>query len=140
MSLAARQWVYQTLCQDAGLGEVVPKEQIFANQSMMTAQTPRPFIVLKFGNDSDEQQFDDPDIPQQPHRQFLEVWCHDARPSYVQIDSLIIPAVKAALRTEQTSNDAHIMAVRYLETSADQDDHTMDTVLRYLRFQLIMSQ
>lgn len=140
MSLVARQWVYQTLTQDDALGEVVPAEQILAGQSMMTAQVVRPFIVLKFGNDSDEQQFDDPDIPLRPHRQFFEVWCHDARPSYVQIDSLIIPAVKAALRTEQTSNDAHIMAVRYLETSDDMEDQTMDTVLRYLRFQLIMSE
>lgn len=138
MNLLARQWVYTTLVEDMTISEAV-SDRIFANQSMMTAQTERPFIVLKFGNDSDEQQFDDPDIPVRPHRQFLEVWCHDARPSYTGIDNLV-NAVKQALRTEQTSTDAHIMAVRYLETSADMDDKTMDTVLRYIRFQLIMSQ
>lgn len=139
MTLSARQWVFTTLSNDPGVADLVPAERILANQSGMTAQIARPFIVLKFGNDSDEQIFDDPDIPQRPHRQFLEVWCHDARPSYVQIDE-ILDAVKQALRTDQSSTEAYMMAVKYLETSADMNDDTMDTVLRYHRFQLIMSQ
>lgn len=135
----SRQWVFTTLTQDTALGEMVTADRIFASQAMMTAQVERPFIVLKFGNDSDEQIFDDPDIPQRPNRQFLEIWCHDSRPSYVQIDQLC-DLVKQALRTDQTSADAYIMAVKYLETSADMIDETMDTVLRYMRFQLISSQ
>jgi hypothetical protein len=136
--MLARQWVFQTLVNDSGVGEIVD-DRILANQSGMTAQIGRPFLVLKFGNDSDEQQFDDPDIPQRPHRQFLEVWCHDSRPSYTQIDELVA-AVREALRVDQIAPDAHIMAVKYLETSADMDDQTMDTVLRYIRFQLVMSE
>lgn len=134
----ARQWVYETLTQDPAVQGIVA-DRVAANQSMMTAQTERPFVVLKFGNDSDEQIFDDPDIPQRPHRQFIEVWCHDSRPSYVQIDALC-DAIKQALRTDQSSVDGYIMAVKYLENSADMIDESMDTVLRYLRFQLIMSQ
>lgn len=135
----ARQWVYQTLCASQALTEIVPPSSILPGQSAMTAQIQRPFLVLKFGTDSDEQQFDDPDIAFRPHRQFLEVWCHDARPSYVQVDQ-VLSLVKDALRTDQTSTDAHIMAVKFLETSDDMDDHTMDTVVRYSRYQLIQSQ
>lgn len=138
MTVTARQWAYQTLLADKGVQEVVA-DRVAAGQGMMTAQTPKPFIVLKFGNVSDEQQFDDWDIPQRPNRQFLEVWCHDSRPSYVNIDTLC-GLVKQALRTSQTSTDAHIMGVKYLETSADMLDESLDTVLRYMRFQLIMSQ
>lgn len=135
---SARQWVYTALSNDPGVQELVA-DRIAANQSMMTAQTERPFIVLKFSTDSDEQIFDDPDIPQRPHRQLLEVWCHDARPSYVTIDSLV-DLVKEALRVDQTSAESYIIAVKYLETSADMVDESMDTVLRYVRFQLILSQ
>lgn len=135
----ARQWVRGVLSQDAAVGDLVPAERIFANQSLMTAQTPRPCIVIKIGTDSDEQLFDDWDIQARPHRQFLEVWVHDARSSYVLIDQVCL-AVKAALRTEQVSADAAIMSVRYLETSQDMNDTTLDTVLRYMRFQLVMSQ
>ncbi len=135
----ARAWVYTTLTQDTALGELVPAEQIFAGQAMMTAQVPRPLIVLKFVSTSDEQLFDDPDIPLRPNRQFLEVWVHDNRPSYVQIDK-ICSLVKQALRTQQVSPDAYIMGVKYLDTSADLMDTSMDTVLRYVRFHLILSQ
>lgn len=135
----SRQWLFGALTQDVPLGEMVPADRIYASQAMMTAQVERPFIVLKFGNDTDEQIFDDPDIPQRPKRQFLEVWCHDSRPSYVKIDQ-ICGLVKQALRTDQTSADAYIMAVKYLETSADLIDESMDTVFRYMRFQLIASQ
>lgn len=138
MNSSSRGWVFTTLTNDTAVNELVDG-RVFPSQSMMTAQVDRPFVVLKFGNLSDEQQFDDPDIPQRPARQFLEVWCHDSRPSYVKIDQLCA-AIKQALRTDQTSVDAYIMAVKYLETSADMIDETMDTVLRYLRFQLIMSQ
>ncbi len=134
-----RAWAYTTLTQDVALGEVVPAEQIFASQSMMTAQVPRPFIVLKFGSDSDEQLFDDPDVPLRPNRQFFETWIHDNRPSYVQIDK-IVGLVKQALRTQQVSPDAYIMAVKLLDVSADMEDTSMDTVLRYIRFHLILSQ
>jgi len=137
--MLARQWVFTTLSNDSGVSEIVPGDRILSNQSGMTAQIDRPFIVLKFGNDSDEGQFDDPDIPQRPHRQFLEIWCHDSRPSYTQIDELVA-AVRQALRTSQDAPDSYIMAAKYLETSADMIDESMDTVLRYLRFQLIMSQ
>lgn len=134
-----RQWAYTTLTQDTALGEMVPADRIFASQAMMTAQVARPLIVLKFGNDSDEQLFDDPDIPLRPSREFFEVWIHDDRPSYMQIDG-IIDLVKQALRTQQTSPDAHIIAVKLMDVSADLEDTSMDTVLRYIRFHLVKSQ
>lgn len=139
MGQTARQWAYTTLTQDVGLGELVSGDRILQGQSMMTAQIERPFIVLKFSADVDLDAFDDPDIVQRPNHQIFEVWCHDSRPSYVQIDS-ICDLVKKALRTEQSSVAAYIMAVKFIGISADLQDMTMDTVLRYLTFQLVMSQ
>jgi hypothetical protein len=134
--MGVRQFVVQTLKNDPDL-KAVFGDRVSAAQSLMTAQTPKPYIIVSMGNDTDEG-WDDPDVDARPHRQFFTVYIHDTRPSYVNLDDYT-DLVKAAFRLNQSSPGDRITWITYLERSADFDDVTLDTVFRYLRFQAVMT-
>lgn len=133
--MTIREWLYQLLTEDAGIVALVA-DRTFQGGSLTTAQINTPFLVYRFGNDTDEAlgggDIDDP----QPHRSFIEVYAHDSRGDYTTIDE-VLDAVKAAFRVDDTHTDVGVMQVRYLETSRDQADQTLNTIFRYSRYQLI---
>jgi len=111
--------------------------RVLAGQSLMSAQNPKPYIVVKMMNDNDEG-WDDPDVSARPHRQFFMVYIHDQRPSYVNLDDYT-DLVKNVFRLNPSSPPDRITWITYIERSADFDDVTLDTVFRYLRFQAVMT-
>lgn len=134
--MSLRTFITDVLKTDTGL-QAVFSGRVIASQAMMTAQTPKPYIVTKMMNDLDEG-FDDPDVPARPHRQFFMVYLHNERPSYVDLDDWCV-LVKNAFRLRSSSSEDRITWITFIEQSADMDDVTLDTVFRYLRFQAVMT-
>lgn len=124
-----RQWVYSRLKDYAPLDPLIG-DRVYGTNSLLTASLPRPFIFYQMGHWANE------DISEEltAGRQFLQVFVHDDPASYMQIDN-IVRLVRDALETQGNSTD--VMTCRWLETSRDFDDERLQTVFRYVRFQLI---
>lgn len=129
-----RQWVYQTLI-DGELITPIFGDRVFQGESMDSAPVTKPFLIYRLGNSSP-----DNDVPV-ARRQYLTVYVHDAgKPGdYTLIDEGCDAVINTLVNAPGSPED-HIICARYLETSADFDDREMGTILRYVRFQLILSQ
>lgn len=135
--MTARRFVYNTLSNYEPLtdliGEATPR--IFAKKTMTSSVEEHPYIVYKLGNESvidlaeDHQQFS---------TQFLQIWVHDFSAQdvadYALIDT-IISKIKDAFKLQRNPEDG-VWAIRFLETSQDLDDDTLNTVFRYVRFSI----
>jgi|SRR6478609_7728387 len=133
--MTARTWLYGKLTQlqSHGVGE-----RVFAKKSMTSAIEMHPFIVYKLGQNSPEGLSEEVD----PSRQFVQIFVHDFADTktgdYGQIDD-VLREIKATL-VNQSSPEDGIISVRFLETSQDLDDQTLSTVMKYMRFQLILEE
>lgn len=130
----SRIWVYQTLRNYAPL-TVISGDRGFQGESMDGSPLTKPFWVYRFGNTSPDNYL------HSARRQYFTVYCHDeAMPGdYTQVDTMM-DAVMDAFKAAPPSPADHILEARWLESSSDQDDREMGTILRYARFQLIMSE
>lgn len=135
--MTARTFVYQTLTHNSDLvamlgGAFDPR--VFAKKSMTSAVEDTPYLVYKMGNSSEIGLSEDTSID----NQFFQVWVHDFHDSdtadYMRIDQ-VCRLVKKAFFLADSAADG-VWNVRYLETSQDLNDDTLNTVFRYLRFQL----
>lgn len=134
--MKARHFIWSRLNQpvvtDLVGGDENPR--IFAKKTMTSSIEEHPFVVYKLGNDTAEELSEDTDIT----RQFFQVWVHDYFDSetadYDRIDD-VITAIKTAFKNAGGVNG--VWTTRFLETSQDLNDETLNTVFRYLRFQLI---
>lgn len=128
-----RQFIYDTLRLDSAVSAVVGN-RIYQGESMDMAELVRPFLVYRLGNETNELFSED---AQMPHREFFQVYVHDNPADYMRIDDLC-----KLVRTSLVGGpypDYKILRVNYLETSRDLDDSTMRTILRYIRFQAVLS-
>lgn len=143
-----RTWLYQRMINDATLlnlmrrtisgvleSDADVRKRFFASGSMTTSTTPKPFIVYLMGNRTDQQMAE---ADYRAHRQFWQVWVHDAPADYARIDSihdriedLFFGATSAA---DGVANTIH------LERSRDFDDELLKTVFKYARFQSIIQK
>jgi hypothetical protein len=110
-------------------------DRIFPQGSLLTGQIQKPFLVYTVGNNTDEGMADPDSF--QPSRQFFQVYIYDEVGDYTRIDS-IIKVLKNAFLTSPTSGD--VCGIQYLETSRDMDDSTLESIMRYMRFQLAMAR
>jgi len=134
--LTARSFVYGkliTASSSVGTGE---NARVFAKKSMTSSREQHPYIVYKLGNNTTEGLSETDD----PSRQFIQVYIHDFQDEhvgdYTLIDQIIVE-VKAVFKLASSAPDG-VIAVRYLETSQDLNDETLNTVMKYIRFQLVM--
>lgn len=133
-----RAWVHDVLSADVDLAALVGA-RIFQGESLDSAPKTKPFLIWRFGNTSP-----DNDVPQ-ARRQYVTLYAHDeAKPGeYSRIDKVQDAAIKAMV-TAGLSHPAKkankIVAVRFLELSADFDDREMGTILRYSRFQIVLAE
>lgn len=125
-------FITERLTQDFDLNNMFAG-RVFQGESLQNSTQVKPFLVYRLGNDTSEQ-LSEEDV--HPHRQFFLVYVHDVPYDYQKVDegcSLVIRAFRG-----WTSAADNIMQVRYLETSRDLYDSVLDTVYRYVRFQLIL--
>lgn len=108
--------------------------RIFAKKTMTSSVEQHPYIVYKIGNETSEN-FSE---TEQVSNQFLQIWVHDYTDGdsadYDRIDD-VLSAIRAEFHLA-TSSEHGIWFPEYLETSQDLNDETLNTVFRYLRFQL----
>ena len=126
-----RTWLHQTLKNDLPLIELFG-DRFFQGESMRSSVVVKPFLVYTIGNATDVLLSEEPDTPE---RQFFQIYIHDEGADYTRIDEGV-KRVKKLLRHQQNA-EAGIIDIIYLETSRDLDDVTMNTILRYIRFQAI---
>jgi hypothetical protein len=111
---------------------------VFAKKSMTSNVEEHPFIVYKLGNSTGEALSEEVDAD----RQFLQIFVHDyadvETADYIVIDS-VLAEIRAALHQASSAEDG-VIAALYLETSQDLNDETLNTVMRYIRFQLIVKE
>lgn len=130
--MSKRAWLRNTLGSSAPLLAFMPIDRMLQGESMLTANIEKPFLVFRFGNKTNEDLAEDmPDVA----RQFLSIYIHDVPADYSRIDEMEM-AVLHALNLAKSAEEG-IISTRYLETSRDLDDKSLETIYRYLRFQLI---
>lgn len=131
--MSARTWLYSRL---KTLSSHEVGQRVFAKKSMTSANEVYPFLVYKFGQNSSEGFSESIE----PTRQFLQIFVHDYADAhsgdYLRIDD-VLAELKRTLGNQSSAGDGVITA-RYLETSQDLNDETLNTVMKYIRFQLIL--
>lgn len=133
--VADRVWLYQRLIQADSPMPAWCGDRMFQGESMDGPPKTKPFLIYRMGNTSADNQ-----LRWRARRQYFTVYLHDeAKPGdYTRIDegiSALIPWLEGS----PPAPDSGILEVHWLETSADFDDREMGTILRYVRFQLILS-
>lgn len=130
-----REWVHETLTSAESITDLFDT-RIYQGESLDgPPKAKKPFLVHRLGNSSPD------DRVHTARRQYLTIYIHDpAKPGdYTKIDEGV-DAVIAVMRAAPPSPEDHLIEARWLETSADFDDREMGTILRYVRFHLILSQ
>lgn len=128
-----RQFVFEQLSGSAEITELVGT-RIYQGESLVKAEMAHPFLVYRIGNETSELMSEEEETP---HRVFFQVYIHDRGGDYMRIDDLV-KLIIAALQGGPFP-DYKIYRVNYLETSRDLDDDTMNTLVRYVRFQAVRS-
>lgn len=129
-----RQWLYETLLNDSGVSALVGT-RIVLGSALTTNQLPRPYLVYRLGNETD---WELAEVDVFPRTVYFQIYVQDDPADYDRIDA-IIAAVKTAFRTVNGSPANKVIQSRWMETSRDLDDQTLNTIFRYMRYQLIMS-
>lgn len=140
--MTARTVLYNLLCTHPYLTPMIVgldgEPRVFAKKSMNSAVEDYPFIVYKFGNNTSEDLSEDTEVS----RQFVQIFIYDYSDTeaadYENIDGIIF-RIKLALKNFVSPDDGIIRA-RYLETSQDLNDETLNAVMKYVRFQLVMKE
>lgn len=129
-----RIWLYQKLITAPSLIDFCD-DRMFQGESMDGAPKKKPFLIYRMGNTSP-----DNDV-RAARRQYCTIYLHDdAQPGdYTRIDQGM-NAVVDLLEDCPPDPAYHLITARWLENSSDQDDREMGTILRYARFQLILSE
>jgi len=126
--VSIRQFIYDRLLTIPTFTSVAQGESLLEAPS----RPEFPVAVYRLGNESPE------NIGAEitPHRKYFQVYIHDAPADYTRIDTLV-DQVQAAFRL--TGSVGNIVEVIYLETSRDLDDAFFGSIMRYVRFQAILS-
>jgi len=132
--MTARTWLYQQIVDGVPLVE----GRVFAKKSMTSSIEEHPYIVYKLGYSTGDGLSETVD----PNRQFVQIFIHDYSDGevadYIRIDSTIIQ-LRAALKLKSSAPEG-IISTTYLETSQDLNDETLNTVMKYVRYQLVTEE
>lgn len=112
------------------------QDQVMPRRTRDNINLPKPFIIFGLGNQTNEDLAEDSDHI--ANRQFFQVWIHDEGGDYGLIDEAV-EAVKRALVNASSPSD-NVTTIVWLETSAEFNNETYNTLFRYIRFQAILSK
>lgn len=117
--------VYQWLSNDPTLSAVVGNRVFPVN--MEDISPTRPFIVYRISSATPRI------VPAK--NQILQLWFHDDRGDYTRIDNLLERA-KVVLENQ---SEPDIFGIEWLDDSEDLYDEVQNTINRYTRYQVVMS-
>jgi hypothetical protein len=135
--MTARTFIYGTMLADPELVELVGGDEprIFAKKTMTSAIEMHPYIVYKLGNETPEMMNEQLEVT----RQFFQIWVHDYHDSetgdYDKIDK-IIECLRRVFWIKNSKEEG-VWITNWVETSQDLNDDTLNTLFKYVRFQLI---
>lgn len=134
MPVLERVWLYQTLSLAPSL-QAFFDDRFYQGESLDGAPKKKPFLIYRMGNTSPDNGL------HEARRQYATIYIHDqANPGdYTLIDEAM-QEVMDILQAAPPDPAYNLLEARWLENSSDQDDREMGTILRYLRYQLILSR
>ena len=138
--MTVRTWWYGRLTGYAALTALVGDDnpRVYAKKSMTSSNEAHPFIVYKLGFSANEMLAEELPEGKTVARQFAQVWVHDYSDTqsgdYNRIDQ-VLREVRAALHQGSSAADGVILC-QYIETSQDLNDETLNTVMKYARFEI----
>ncbi len=142
--MTVRTWVYGRLTSYAPLIALigVGSPRVFAKKTMTSNKEDHPFIVYKLGYSANEDIAENMPDGKVVARQFLQVWVHDYSDTvtgdYMRIDN-VLKQIRAALHMGSSVADG-VIHCKYIETSQDLNDETLNTVVKYARFQITVEE
>lgn len=142
--MTARTWVYGQLTTFEALVALIggTDPRVFAKKAMTSNIEDTPYLVYKLGFSANEDIAEHMPDGSIVSRQFLQVWVHDYSDNdtgdYMRIDA-VIKQVIAALHGGSSVADGVIYS-KFLEISQDLNDETLNTVVKYVRFQLTLKE
>lgn len=136
--MTVRTWLYSQLIDpEKPLFDLI-QDRVYAKKSMQSSVSEHPYVVFKLGNATNEEISETLDV----YRQFVQIFVHDFTDDtvgdYGRIDE-VIKAIKKLLINNQSPADG-VVTVKFLETSQDLNDETLSTVMKYIRFQIIVKE
>ena len=138
--MTVRTWLYGKLASSpvADMIGGVNNPRVFAKKTMTSSNEEHPFVVYKLGYSANEDISEEMPRGETINRQFAQVWVHDYSDTetgdYMRIDN-VVKAIIQALHGQSSAADGVIFC-RYVETSQDLNDETLNTVFKYIRFQI----
>lgn len=138
--MTVRTWLFGRLTSFEPLTDLIggDKPRVFAKKSMTSNREDHPFIVYKLGFSANEMLAEELPEGKVVARQFAQVWVHDYSDTktgdYNLIDQ-VLRQVRAALHQGSSAADGVILS-QYIETSQDLNDETLNTVMKYARFEI----
>ena len=136
--MSARTFIYGLLTATGTPLHTLVEGRVFAKKSMKSSVEEHPFLVYKLGNETWEELSEE----SLASRQFFQVWVHDfsdqAVADYMLIDE-VIRALKQQLVNASSAADG-VITIRFLEVSQDLNDETLNTVMKYVRFQAVLGE
>ena len=138
--MSVRTWLYSQLIVNPVAAYIGGTEnpRAYTKKSMTSNVEDTPYIVYKLGYSANEDIAEDMSDGTTINRQFAQVWVHDysdgETADYMRIDE-VVAALRKALHGKSSKEDGVIFC-RYIETSQDLNDETLNTVMRYVRFQI----
>ena len=135
--MTARHFIYGTLMTSPEVTDLVD-DRIWAKKTMTSSVEQTPYLVYKLGNSTPEDFSEEREID----RQFFQVYVHDFNDGQTADYDKVDLGCKAVRNAFHNANSAEnkVWTTRYIETSQDLNDETLNTVFRYLRFQLITEE
>ena len=124
-----RQFIYDRLVAIPDFVEVYQGESVLEAPN----RSEYPVAVYRIGNESPEFGMGE---QTEVHRKYFQVYIHDTPADYTRIDDLV-DKVKAAF--VMPTSVGKITQVIYLETSRDLDDAFFGSIMRYVRFQAVLT-
>lgn len=135
--MTARTWVYGLLTSDEAIADLVDG-RVYAKKSMTSSVADHPYIVYQLGNSTDAALSEDTPVETQFMLAYVHDYADEKTADYMKIDD-VIDAIKAAFHNQGSPTDGVVRA-EFVETSQDLNDDTLNTVFRYVRFQLVTKE
>lgn len=142
--MTVRTWVFGRLTEYPPLIAMIGVEnpRVFAKKSMTSSNELHPFIVYKLGYSANVDLAENMPEGKTLQRQFVQVWVHDYSDTQVGDYGLIdqvLKHVRAALHKGYSVADG-VISCKYIETSQDLNDETLNTVMKYARFEILTEE
>jgi hypothetical protein len=130
-----RQWLFDVLSSNPDIFALT-EGRVLQGESMLKApdRLELPLLVYRMGNTTNEHLGHNSTA----HRRFFQVYIHDRPADYSRIDTLCALVI-AALDQSGAVPEHNILETSWLETSRDLDDEVFHTIVRYVRFQTVLS-